>query len=85
MYTRADGSCCFCGRFSSTLHTDVATEETASADYHALAAAVRFDEDRPNRHDGSLLNYAVAVADAYAERRGLPRFDSHLYVAEGAC
>jgi hypothetical protein len=46
---------------------------------------VRHDQDKPSRHDGSLLNYAVAVADAFAVRHGLPNFDSIEYMPEGSC
>ena len=81
----AEGRCSFCGQRAEAHHEGELEEWNADQTYHDLAHAVRFDGDRPSRNDGSLLNYAVAVADSYAERYGLPRFDSVAYVPEGRC
>jgi hypothetical protein len=85
-YSKTGPVCCFCGDGVAVAHhNDVIREEEASRVYHDLARAVRHDQDKPSRHDGSLLNYAVAVADAFAVRHGLPNFDSIEYMPEGSC
>lgn len=79
-FARRDGACCFCGgRGSLEVHDTVILDATAETVYHDLAQSVRFDGDRPTRHDGTLLNYAVSVADTFAEVYGLERFDSPRY------